>query len=84
LKGGHEPSILDDLCLGHVISKYFSKLRFGPNKIQPELECLENIPLSLYESLLRQGFENTSCLEPVSPLNRAKSGKIGHFQTFEV
>ena len=25
-----------------------------------------------------------SDLEPVSPLNRAKSGKIGHFQTFEV
>jgi len=23
-------------------------------------------------------------IEPVSPLNRAKSGKIGHFQTFEV
>jgi len=23
-------------------------------------------------------------LQPVSPLNRAKSGKIGHFQTFEV
>ena len=23
-------------------------------------------------------------LKPVSPLNRAKSGKIGHFQTFEV
>jgi len=22
-------------------------------------------------------------LKPVSPLNRAKSGKIGHFQTFE-
>jgi len=22
--------------------------------------------------------------EPVSPLNRAKSGKIGHFQTFEL
>jgi len=24
------------------------------------------------------------CLKPVSPLNRAKSGKIGHFQIFEV
>jgi len=29
LKGGPEPSTLDDLCLGNVISKYFSKLRFG-------------------------------------------------------
>ena len=29
LKGGPEPSILDDFCLGNVISKYFSKLRFG-------------------------------------------------------
>ena len=28
-KGGPEPSILDDICLGNVISKYFSKLRFG-------------------------------------------------------
>ena len=29
LKGVPEPSILDDFCLGNVISKYFSKLRFG-------------------------------------------------------
>jgi len=28
-KGGPEPSILDDFCLGNVISKYFSKLSFG-------------------------------------------------------
>ena len=28
-KGGPEPSILDDFCLGNVISKYFSKQRFG-------------------------------------------------------
>jgi len=52
-KGGPEPSILDDLCIGNVISKYFSKLRFGTNKIQPELKCLENIFLSFYASLLR-------------------------------
>jgi len=26
----------------------------------------------------------TRCIKPVSPLNRAKSRKIGHFQTFEV
>ena len=32
---GPEPSILDDLCLGNVIAKYFSKLRFGTSKIQP-------------------------------------------------
>jgi len=53
LKGGPEPSILNDLCLGNVISKYFSKLRFGTNQIQPELKCLENILLSFYGSLLR-------------------------------
>jgi len=29
VKGGPEPSILDDFCLGNVISKYLSKLRFG-------------------------------------------------------
>jgi len=53
IQGGSEPSILDDLCLGNVVSKYFSKLRFGTSKIQPELNCLENILLSFYESLLR-------------------------------
>jgi len=42
LKGGPEPSILDDLCLHNVISKYFSKLRIGTSKIQPELKCVEN------------------------------------------
>jgi len=52
-KGGLEPSILDDLCLGNVISKYFSKLRFGTSSIQPELKCLENILFSFYEYLLR-------------------------------
>jgi len=52
-KGGPEPSILDDLCLGNVILKYFSKLSFGTNQIQPELKCLENILSSFYESLLR-------------------------------
>jgi len=51
IKGGPVPSILDDLCLGNVISKYFSKLRVGTSKIQPELKCLENILLSFYESL---------------------------------
>jgi len=50
--------ILNDLCLANVISKYFSKLRFGINKIEPELncpqlKCLKNIILSFYESLLR-------------------------------
>jgi len=53
LKGGLEPSILDDFCLGNVISKYFSKLRFGTSYIQPELKCLENTLSSFHESLLR-------------------------------
>jgi len=53
IKGGPVPSILDDLCLGNVISKYFSKLRVGTSKIQPELKCLENVRLSFCESLLR-------------------------------
>ena len=53
MKGGIVPSIWDDLRLGNVISKYFSKLRFGTSKIQPELKCLENILLNFYESLLR-------------------------------
>ena len=53
LKSGPVPSILDDLCLGNVISKYFSKLRVGTSKIQPKLKCLENILSSFYESLLR-------------------------------
>jgi len=43
VRGEPEPSILDDLCLGYVISKYFSKLRFGTSKIQVEPECLENV-----------------------------------------
>jgi len=47
------PRILDDLCLGNLISKYFSKLRFGTSKIQPEMKCLQNIFSSFYESLLR-------------------------------
>ena len=42
-QGGPEPSILEDLCLADVISKHFSKLRFGTNKFQPELKCLKNI-----------------------------------------
>ena len=29
VKTGPEPSILDDFCLSNVVSKYFSKLRFG-------------------------------------------------------
>ena len=62
IKGGPEPSILDDLCLGNVISKYFSKLRFGTSKIQPGLKCLENILLSFYDHFCGQNFENTSCL----------------------
>jgi len=52
IKGGPVPSILDDLCLGNVISKYFIKLRVGTSKIQPELKSLENVLLSFYESLL--------------------------------
>ena len=51
IKGESVPSILDVVCLGNVISKYFSKLRVGTSKIQPELKCLENILLSFYESL---------------------------------
>ena len=39
VRGGPEPSILDDLCLGNVMSKYFSKLRFGTSKIQVEPKC---------------------------------------------
>ena len=53
LKSGPEPWILDDFCHGNVISKYLSKLRFGTNKIQPELKCAENMLFSFYESLLR-------------------------------
>jgi len=53
IKDEPEPSILDDLCLGNVISKYFSKLRFNTSKIQPELKCLQNVLLSFYESLLQ-------------------------------
>ena len=53
VQGGPEPSILDDLCLGNVISKCFSKLRVSTGKIQPELKCLENILLSFNESHLR-------------------------------
>jgi len=53
IKGGPVPSILDDLCLSNVLSKYFCKLRVGTSKIQPELKYLENILLSFYESLLR-------------------------------
>ena len=53
IKCGPVPSILDDLYLGNVISKYFSKLGVGTNIIQPELKCLENILLRFYESLLR-------------------------------
>jgi len=53
IKGGPEPSILDDFCLGNVTSKCFSKLRFGTSQIQPELKCLENILSSFHESLLR-------------------------------
>ena len=51
--GGPEPSILDDFCLGNVISKYFSKLRFGTSWIQPALKCLEKILSSFHGSLLR-------------------------------
>ena len=39
--------------LGNVTLKYFSKLRFGTSKIQPDLKCLQNILLSFYESLLQ-------------------------------
>jgi len=53
IQGGPEPLILDDLCLGTVMWKYFSKLRFGTSKIQPELKCLENTLLSFYEPHLR-------------------------------
>jgi len=53
VKGRPEPSILDDLCLGNVMSQYFRKLRFGTSKMQLEPKCLENIFLSVYESLLR-------------------------------
>ena len=43
VRGGPQPSILDDLCLGNLMSKYFSELRFGTSKIQLEPKCLENI-----------------------------------------
>jgi len=62
VKGGPQPSILDDLCLGNVISKYISKLRSGTSKIQPELKYLENLFLSFMDPFCGQGFENTSCL----------------------
>ena len=32
----------------------------------------------------RENFKKPDLLKPVSPLNRVKSGKIGHFQTFKV
>ena len=51
-------SILDDFCLSNVISKYFSKLRFGTSQIQPELKCLENIISSFHKSLLRASSEH--------------------------
>ena len=53
MKGGPVPSILDDLCLGNVISKYFSELRVGTSKIQPELKYLNNTLVSFYEALCR-------------------------------
>ena len=56
IKGGLEPSILDDLCLGNVLSKYFSKLRFGTSKIQPELKCLENALLSFMNPFCGQAL----------------------------
>jgi len=43
VRGGPQPSILDDLCLGNVMSKCFSELRFGTSKIQFEPKCLEII-----------------------------------------
>ena len=46
IKGGPEPSILNDLCLANVIPKYFSRLRFIISKIQPELKCFEKIIVS--------------------------------------
>jgi len=36
------------------------------------------------KDLVRCTGANAASEEPVSPLNRDKSGKIGHFQTFEV
>ena len=41
LKGGPEPSNLEDLCLVNVNVKYFSKLCLGTIKIQPELKYLK-------------------------------------------
>ena len=43
IKGGPEPSNFEDLCLVNVSVKYFSKLCFGTNKIQPELKYLKTI-----------------------------------------
>ena len=43
VKGGPEPSNFEDLCLVNVSVKYFSKLCFGTNKIQPELKYLKTI-----------------------------------------
>ena len=48
-----ESTILDDFCLANAISKYFSKLRFGTNKIQPELKCLENTLRVFMNTFLR-------------------------------
>ena len=43
IKGGPEPSNLEDLCLVNVSVKYLSKPCFGTIKIQPELKYLKTI-----------------------------------------
>jgi len=59
----------------------------GPYRnYQTELGTM-NEPDTLFVPVQKKGWKtypHVSNLKPVSPLNRAKSGKIGHFQTFEV
>jgi len=54
LKGGPEPSNLEDLCLVNVSVKYFSKLFFGTIKIQPELKYLKTVLEVLTSSIQRE------------------------------
>ena len=66
------------------------------NKHNAQTDKTESLPMTIVnvgwnfqvrEPKHRDNFVLTDTylhLEPVSPQNRAKSGKIGHFETFEV
>jgi len=63
--GGPEPSILDDLCLDNVISKYFSEVRFGTSKeswVNFQKEWLLTFSIYAKKRIYSIGFEpETSC-----------------------